>query len=106
MNFIEKLEGRELLAAAVPANINLSQLRQNHAEGAIAIDPTNEKRMFVVSNIERGDGLLTMRSSNGGKSWAKRVISNGRGRERLVPACCDGSASWDAFGNLFVAYMN
>jgi len=101
--WIEALEGRELLAA-VPANINLSQMRGSQSEGAIAIDPTNSNRIFVVSNIDRGDGLFTARSNDGGKNWSTRIIANGR--DSLTRACCDGSAVYDEFGNLFVGYIN
>src|SRR5688572_9362380 len=70
MAFIEALEARELLAA-VPENINLSRMNGSQSEGAIAVDPTNASRIFVVSNIDRGDGLFTARSSNGGETWSK-----------------------------------
>src|SRR5215212_4874731 len=101
--FIEHLEPRQLLAA-IAANINLSRMRGSQSEGAAAVDPTNSNRIFVVSNIDRGDGLFTARSSNGGKSWSKRVIANGS--DSLVRACCDPSATFDEFGNLYVGYIN
>src|SRR5436190_7937204 len=69
--FMERLEDRQLLAA-VPINLNLSRMRANQSEGAIAIDPTNPNNMFVVSNIDKGAGLFTARSSDGGVHWPKR----------------------------------
>src|ERR1041385_1795895 len=102
--FIERLELRVLMAAHVPQNINLSQMFDNQSEGAIAIDPSNPNRIFAFSNIEFGDGLFTARSSDGGKNWSRKLIANDR--DNLVPACCDPTASFDEFGNLFLGYVN
>jgi hypothetical protein len=104
-HWIEQLENRRLLAAnPIPANINLTRMRGNQAEGAVAVDPTNANRIFILSNIDRGDGLFTARSSDGGVHWSKTVIADGS--DGLVPACCDPSAVFDEFGNLFVGYIN
>ncbi|HEV8291531.1 MAG TPA: sialidase family protein [Tepidisphaeraceae bacterium] len=100
---MERLEERQLLAV-VPTNINLSRMRGSQSEGAVAVDPTNGNRIFVVSNIDRGDGLFTARSNDGGGHWAKSVIADGF--DSLVSACCDPSAAFDEFGNLFVGYIN
>src|SRR5688572_9449692 len=94
---MERLEERQLLAV-VPTNINLSKMRGSQSEGAVAADPTNASRIFIVSNIDRGDGLFTARSSDGGAHWKKNLIADGF--DSLVPACCDGSAVFDEFGNL------
>ncbi|HEV8605151.1 MAG TPA: sialidase family protein [Tepidisphaeraceae bacterium] len=103
--WIEQLEDRQLLAAnPIPANINLSKMRGSQSEGAVTVDPTNANRIFVVSNIDRGDGLFTARSSDGGGHWSKKVIADGF--DGLVSACCDSSAAFDEFGNLFVGYIN
>src|ERR1051325_4748140 len=99
---MEPLEERQLLA--VPLNINLSKMRGSQSEGAVAVDPTNASRIFVVSNIDRGDGLFTARSSDNGGHWTKTMIADGF--DSLVPACCDPSAAFDEFGNLFVGYIN
>src|SRR5438552_6689398 len=91
---IEPLEQRALLAAApIPQNINLSRMFDNQSEGAIAIDPTNPSRMFALSNIEFGDGLFAAISSNGGKTWSRKLIADDS--DNLVPACCDPTASFD-----------
>ena len=74
---MEMLEGRVLLAVTIPANINLTRMRGSQSEGVIAVDPNNSNRIFVVSNIDRGDGLFTTRSSNGGASWSKQLIADG-----------------------------
>jgi hypothetical protein len=101
---MEMLEGRVLMAATIPANINLTRMRGSQSEGAVAVDPNNSNRMFILSNIDRGDGLFTTRSSNGGGTWAKQIIADGS--NDLEPACCDPSAAFDEFGNLFVGYIN
>ena len=102
---MEPLEERQLLASIpIPTNINLSKMRGSQSEGAVAVDPTNASRIFVVANIDRGDGLFTSRSRDGGAHWTKNIIADGL--DSLVPACCDPSASFDEFGNLFVGYIN
>jgi hypothetical protein len=100
---LERLEERQLLAV-VPTNINLSKMRGSQSEGAVAVDTTNSSRIFVVSNIDKGDGLFTARSSDGGAHWTRNLIADGS--DGLVRACCDGSAVFDEFGNLFVGYIN
>src|SRR2546421_8323563 len=105
INWMERLEDRQLLAGTpIPANINLSKMRGSQSEGAVAVDPTNGNRIFVVSNIDRGDGLFTARSSDGGAHWSKQIIADGF--DSLEPACCDPSAAFDESGNLFVGYIN
>src|ERR1051325_976059 len=99
---MEPLEERQLLA--VPLNINLSQMRGSQSEGAVAVDPTNANRIFVVSNIDKDDGLFTSRSSDNGAHWHENIIADDS--DSLAPACCDPSAVFDEFGNLFVGYIN
>lgn len=99
----ERLEPRTLLSSAFP-NVNVSRMSGNQAEGAIAVDRADPKRLFAVSNIDVGDGLMVAASSDGGATWARRTIANDS--DGLPPACCDPSASFDAYGNLFLAYLN
>ena len=71
--WIEQLEDRQLLAATpIPTNINLSRMRGNQSEGAVAVDPTNGNRMFVVSNIDRGDGQRKL-SPTALTAWRRRA---------------------------------
>jgi len=83
--------------------VNVSQKTGNQTEATIAIDPTNPDRLFVSSNDESTTGLFTARSSNGGATWTTGVIATGA--DGFAQACCDASASWDGFGNLFLAYL-
>lgn len=101
---IEALESRTLLSTTLPANINLSKLRANESEGAISVDPSNPQHVFALSNIEHGDGLFAGISSDGGATWSTRTIATDH--DSLVAACCDPSAAFDTFGNLFIAYVN
>ena len=74
---MEPLEERQLLASIpIPTNINLSKMRGSQSEGAVTVDPTNANRIFVVSNIDRGDGLFTSRSSDGGAHWSGQFYVN------------------------------
>lgn len=101
---LEALEKRSLLAVSmsIGANVNISQSFDSEAEGAITIDPTNPNRMFVLSNDAQG-GLFSAYSTNAGKTWTRKVIATGH--DSLPSACCDPSAAFDQFGNLFIGYL-
>src|SRR5579859_4849539 len=86
----ESLESRTLLSSGFP-NIDISKLPGNQAEGAISIDRANPNNEFALSNIDSGDGLMAATSSDGGHSWAQRLI--GDDSDGLPPACCDPSVS-------------
>src|SRR5437867_206900 len=104
----EPLEPRRLFAS-VFANINVSQTAGNHAEGTIVVDPTDPSRLFTASNAP-GVGLLAAISSDGGATWARRAMADdeigntGLAADGLAPACCDPSAAFDRFGNLYLVY--
>src|SRR5215217_920779 len=101
-------------AAAAPtpttvgANVNVSTRNSNQTEAAIAIDPTNTQRVFVASNDEtlNFNGVFTSRSTDGGATWTAQNVGTGAGGDTFTSACCDPSVSWDAFGNLFLAYLS
>lgn len=100
---VERLEPRKLLSASF-TNVNISKMKGNQAEGAIAVDPVDPSNMFAVSNIDTADGLMAATSSDGGATWSSQTIATDNGT--LPPACCDCSAAFDSFGNLFLAYLN
>jgi hypothetical protein len=92
---------------AVGPNLNLTKAAGNQYETAVAIDPNDNNRIFVVSRNEKG-GLYTARSSDGGATWTSRLIA-----QMPVPAAGDiaraygnASVAWDTFGNLFLAYLS
>lgn len=99
----EPLEPRRLLSSSFP-NINISKMLGNQAEGAIAVDPADSSKLFAVSNIDVGDGLMAATSSDGGASWSRRTMANDK--DGLPAACCDPSAEFDSYGNLFLTYLN
>src|SRR5579864_6942749 len=94
---IESLEPRRLLSSSFP-NINVSKMLGNQAEGAIAVDRANPSKLFAVSNIDVGDGLMAATSGDGGSTWSQKTIANDK--DGLPAACCDPSAEFDSFGNL------
>jgi len=102
-SIIECLEPRRHFSAAF-TNVNVSKMKGNQAEGAIAVDRADPTKLFAVSNIDIGDGLMVATSSDSGVTWLSRMIANDS--DNLPPACCDGSAAFDSFGNLFLAYLN
>jgi hypothetical protein len=89
---------------SVGPNVNITKLAGNQAEGAIAVDPTNPLRLFAFSNPSSGSNLTGSVSSNGGATWATRTMATGS--DGLAAACCDPSCAFDAFGNLFICYIN
>jgi hypothetical protein len=99
----EVLERRTLLSGGV-ANVNVSKLLGNQAEGAIVVDHLDPSQMFVATNIDVGDGLMAATSNDGGQTWNHRIIANDK--DGLPAACCDPSAEFDSFGNLFLTYLN
>jgi hypothetical protein len=113
--FFDTLEHRVLLSVPLlqrttrvpPApitNINVSKLTQNQSEGAIAIDPTNPSRVFAFSNEAIRDGMMGAYSTDAGATWTRRALADGH--DGLPAACCDPSAAFDEFGNLFISYIN
>src|SRR5215213_2151460 len=101
----EPLEPRALCDATVtvgtPAVVDVSRRPGHQSEGTIAIDPTNPSRVFAASN-ESAVSLFGAASVDGGATWARRDLANGAD---VPQACCDPSAAWDEFGNLFFAYL-
>ena len=93
-----------VLLSAVPTNVNITRAPQNQAEPAIGINPLSPAHVFEISNIETGDGLMAAVSSDGGVTWSARTIANDN--DSLPPACCDPSAAYDSFGNLFLSYLS
>ncbi len=76
----------------------------NQTETAVAINPTNPKNVFTVSNNGGGGSLFGGVSFDGGATWTTRTVATGG--DGLSSACCDPSVSWDQFGNLFLTYIN
>ncbi len=90
---LECLENRTVPAILdVGSNVNISHLAGNQWNGSIAIDPTNPARMFAISDTAAGNTFAAY-STNSGTTWAS--ISPILGS---TPR-----ASFDSFGNLFVA---
>ena len=90
-------------ALSIGPNVNVSKMTGNQSETTVAINPTNPSNVVIVSNIESGSGLFKAFSTDGGATWTAEVIADG---DALGFACCDPSAAFDAFGNLFLIYLN
>ena len=90
-----------------PLNVDISQRHFNESEQTIAVNPTNPSNIVVVTNIGHREAGLTAGmfegvSFDGGTTWATHLIGN---NDNLGDACCDPSLSFDAYGNLFMAYL-
>jgi hypothetical protein len=113
---VEPLDGRVLfattgLAASVAADVspialaapvNVSRSAGYQGEGSIAVDPTNPSRVFTTSETDAG-GILAAYSTDGGATWTTRAIANGN--EKLPRGDKNPQAVFDAFGNLYVSYL-
>jgi hypothetical protein len=107
--------GLPAAAAAAPTpttvgpNVNVTRRAGNQTEGTVAVDPANTQRVFVASNDESLGlaGVFTARSTDGGQTWTALNVGTGTGAggDGFAAACCDPSASWDNFGNLFLVYL-
>lgn len=79
-------------------NINTSKHSGEESETAVAIDPNNPNRIFVMSNeISSPGGMFDAWSSDGGASWTTGNVASNDG---------DPSAVFDTFGNLWITYLN
>src|SRR5690348_4673532 len=90
----ETLEPRMLLSSSF-ANLNISKMPGNQAEGSIMVDRTDPAHLVAISNIDVGDGLMVATSSDSGATWSHRLIANDK--DGLPAACCDPSVAFDSF---------
>jgi hypothetical protein len=84
-------------------NVNITRMGGNQSEAAIAINPTNPNNVVEFSNRERGGGMILATSSDAGLTWNVRDFA--RADKLFGNACCDPTLSWDANGNLFMAWL-
>jgi hypothetical protein len=94
-----------LAAAAPPSNLNVTTMPGNEAEDAIAVNPTNPSNVVAMSTLpDVVAGLAVGVSSDGGNTWARRVIGSTTA-DPLGDICCDEQLAWDRFGNLWMTYL-
>jgi hypothetical protein len=100
-----QLAGAATARAATPGpEVNITKMGGNQSEAAIAIDPLDPNQVVELSNRERGGGLILGVSSDGGATWT--ASSFARNDLTFGNACCDPTMSWDAYGNLFIAWLD
>ena len=88
----------------IPQNVNVSQRVGNESEEAIAVNPTNPNNIVMFTNIAEGvNGMFLATSFDGGRTWNKRIV--GEGNDVFGDTCCDPSAAFDEYGNLFLSYL-
>jgi hypothetical protein len=95
----------DLLKPVVPFGclepvVNVSATLGNQAESFVNVNPTNTNNLVAFSNYPLGGAsIFRAYSTDGGVNWTRGTVATG-------VACCDGQAAWDAFGNLFLVYIN
>lgn len=92
------------------AERNTSKRTNDDNECSVAINPTNKDQIFVASNVVGVTGLFCARSVDGGLTWtypdpSDKTLADGDAGQG-ASACCDPSLTWDAFGNLYLTYIN
>ena len=87
----------------VGSNVNVSRLAGNQAETTVAVNPTNPSNVVIVSNFQFGNRLWVGYTLDG-TNWVSKQIADGT--DGLGFACCDPSAAFDEFGNLFLVYLD
>ena len=93
--------------------INISQMPGHQVTPAVAVDPSNPSRVFVVGADEDSTtgtaplgGLVTAVSDDGGLTWQRRTIAQ-YGSETMPAAVgYNFDAAFDVYGNLFLAYVS
>src|SRR5436305_1478374 len=79
--------------------VNVSATSGNQSESFMVANPTNTNNLVAFSNDSGAASIFRAYSTDGGASWTRGTVATG-------VACCDGQAAWDAFGNLFLVYLN
>ncbi len=90
--------------SAIPLNIDVSQRLGNESEEAVAVNPTNPQNVVIFTNIAEGvNGMFLAVTFDGGHTWNNRIV--GTGNDVFGNTCCDPSAAFDQYGNLFVSWL-
>jgi hypothetical protein len=89
-------------AHAATTVVNVSRRTTSQSEAAVAASPLDPNDVVIASNVQRGYGISLGVSHDGGLTWSRSILGSGH---RFGLACCDSSISWDASGNLFLAWL-
>jgi len=84
--------------ACLEAVVNVSATTGNQAESFVNVNPTNPNNIVATSNTN-SNSIFRAYSTDAGATWTRGTVATNA-------ACCDGQAAWDAFGNLFLVYLN
>jgi uncharacterized repeat protein (TIGR01451 family) len=86
--------------------VDVSRMKGNETDPAIAIDTLSPSNMFVAGATDGTQpGLFVAVTTNMGVRWTTNVIATNNDAQGLVPAYGEPSVAWDAYGNLFLAYL-
>ena len=85
-------------------NVNVSHRLGNESEEAIAVNPTNPNNIVIFTNIAEGEaGMFLAVTFDGGLTWTTDIV--GERDDVFGDTCCDPSAAFDEYGNLFLSYL-
>src|SRR5256886_5913705 len=79
--------------------VNVSATSGNQSESFMVANPTNTNNLVAFSNNSGSSSIFRAYSTEAGATWTRGTIATG-------VACCDGQAAWDAYGSLFLVYLN
>ena len=104
LSAVGTVSARTNLNAPPPPNVDVSQRAGNESEEAIAVNPTNPHNIVIFTNIAEGAaGMFLATSFDGGLTWDSRIV--GEGNDVFGDTCCDPSAAFDQYGNLFLSWL-
>jgi len=90
---------------AAPPNFDASAWPGNQGEDAIVAANPTDPLNIVATSCDAGrvdlDGLFGAVSSNGGRTWARRLIATGA----ALGHACDEDLVWDRYGNLWLVHL-
>jgi uncharacterized repeat protein (TIGR01451 family) len=86
--------------------VDLSQAPGNETDPSVAINPLNSSALVVVSATDGTvPGLFVWTTTNLGLTWTTNFIATNNDSQGLIAAYGYPSVAWDAYGNLFLAYL-
>jgi hypothetical protein len=98
------MESRTMMSAnpvGTPTVVNVSKLTGPQTNETVSVNPADPSQVYLVAN-NNGSSVFTASSTDGGHTWVPKVQFTGG--DGFPPAQNNPTATYDQFGNLFIAY--
>jgi hypothetical protein len=92
---------------SVGANVDVTQAAGNEMESQVAVNPRNPNNIVVISqnDVAMSTNLNFSYSFDGGASWTRTTVGSAQDGLSAGAPRADARVIFDAYGNLYVAYM-